>query len=205
MNVTALIMAGGRGSRMKLGEEKPLIKVNSKSMIEHVIDALKGSRRVNDIIVLVSRHTPRTADNVRALSIKLLETSGESYIADMQYAVKKLKLGKVLVISADLPLITSKVIDKVVTFYNESEKPALSVMCPIEVFERLGLKPEYRFVVGGRVVSPVGVNMIDGSRIEDQEIDEEKLILDDEELAFNINTIEDVEIAEQRSSIELER
>lgn len=190
---------------MKLREEKPLIKVNGKPIIEHVIDALKGSSKVNDIVVSVSRHTPKTAEKVRALSIKFLETPGEGYIADMQYAVKKLKLGKVLVISADLPLITSKVIDKVVASYDESEKPALSVMCPTEVFERLGLKPEYRFVVGSRVVSPVGVNMIDGSRIKDQEMDEEKLILDDEELTFNINTIEDLEIAEQKSRVWFER
>lgn len=205
MDIVAVVMAGGRGSRMKLREEKPLIKVNGKPIIEHVIDALKGSSKVNDIVVSVSRHTPKTAEKVRELPIKLLETPGEGYIADMQYAVKKLKLGKVLVISADLPLITSKVIDKVVASYDESEKPALSVMCPTEVFERLGLKPEYRFVVGSRVVSPVGVNMIDGSRIKDQEMDEEKLILDDEELTFNINTIEDLEIAEQKSRVWFER
>lgn len=184
---------------MKLEEEKPLVVVNGKPMIEHVIDAIKGSSRINDIIISVSTHTPKTAEKASILSLNVLETPGEGYIDDMQYAVKKLKLGKVLVISADLPLIKSKMIDKVIAHYEESEKPALSVMCPVEVFERLGLKPEHRFIVEDRVVSPVGVNMIDGNRIEDQEIDEEKLILDDEKLAFNINTIEDAEIAERRN------
>lgn len=205
MDIVALVMAGGRGSRMKLREEKPLIKVRGKPMIERVIDALKGSSRVNDIVVSVSRHTPKTAKKVRTHFIKFLETPGDGYIADMQYAVRKLKLRKVLVISADLPLITSKVIDKVVATYERSAKPALSVMCPIEVFERFRLKPEYRFVVGSRIVSPVGVNMIDGGRIKDQEMDEEKLILDDEELTFNINTVEEVEIAEKWSRMWFER
>ena len=30
MSATALIMAGGKGSRLKLPEEKPLIKLNGK-------------------------------------------------------------------------------------------------------------------------------------------------------------------------------
>jgi adenosylcobinamide-phosphate guanylyltransferase len=193
----ALIMAGGRGSRMKLREEKPLIKVNGKQMIEHVIDALKGSSRVNEIVVLVSRYTPKTARRTKTLPVKIVETPGKGYVADVHYAVKKLKLGKVLVISADLPLISSKVIDEVIASYEESGKPALSVMCPVEVFERLGFKPEYTFLVGNRIVSTVGVNIIDGSMIDDGEMDEKKLIFDDEELALNINTVEDVEIVER--------
>ena len=39
MGVTALVMAGGKGMRMKSEKEKPLLKVGGKSMIEHVLNA----------------------------------------------------------------------------------------------------------------------------------------------------------------------
>ena len=198
MGLTALVMAGGRGSRMKLGVEKPLLDGVGRPMIEHVINALKGSRSVDDVIVAVSRYTPRTAEKVKMLSVKTIQTPGEGYIADMQYAIKKLKLGRALVVSADLPLITSRIIEQLAKFCEGSSKPALSVMCPVEVFERLGLKPEYEFKVRGRVVAPVGLNVIDGAKIDESKIDEEILVLDDQRLAMNVNTVEDARIAEQR-------
>ena len=197
MGVTALVMAGGRGTRMKLHGEKPLIRVGGKAMIEYVINALRRAKKVDDIVVAVSKHTPKTAERMRELSIKVLETPGEGYVSDIQYATKKMKLGKVLTISADLPLITSEIIDYTVEYYERCGKPALAVMSPIRVYEELGLKPEYRFEVEGKIVSPIGLNIVDSEKIDEPEIEEEALILNDEELAININTIEDLKIAEQ--------
>lgn len=45
MGVTALVMAGGRGTRMRLAEEKPLVKVRGKPVIEYVIAALKNAKK----------------------------------------------------------------------------------------------------------------------------------------------------------------
>jgi len=53
--------------------------------------------------------------NTRA-RIDSLKTPGKDYVFDTQYAIKKLKLNTVLTISADLPLVTSEVIEKVRTF-----------------------------------------------------------------------------------------
>ncbi len=182
---------------MKIRDEKPFVDIAGRPMIEYVINALKESRSVDDVIVAVSRYTPKTAEKVRKLFAKTILTSGEGFISDMQYAIRKLKLGRVLIVSADLPLITSSVNEQVAKYYEESGKPSLSVMCPIEVFKRLGLKPEYKFEVKGRVVAPVGLNIIDGARIDEPRIDEEVMVLDDEYLAINVNTIEDLRIAEQ--------
>jgi len=198
MGLTALVMAGGRGSRMKLRVEKPLLRIVGRPMIERVINVLKASKSVGEIIVAVSRYTPRTAERVKMLSVKTVETPGEGYVADMQYAIKKLRLGKVLVVAADLPSITSSIIEQVAKCYEGSSKPAISVMCPIEVFERLGLRPEYEYKVGGRVAAPVGLNVIDGARIDESKMDEEILVLDDQWLAMNVNTVQDARMAERR-------
>jgi len=50
MGVTALVMAGGRGTRMGT-EEKSLLKVGGKPMVEYVLNALKGAKKVEEIIV----------------------------------------------------------------------------------------------------------------------------------------------------------
>lgn len=190
-------MAGGRGTRIELREEKPLLRVGGRAMVERVIDALKRARKVHDIVVAVSRHTPKTAERLKRLSVKVLETPGEGYVFDIKYAVKKLGLGKVLTISADLPLITSEVVDHIIEHYECCGKPALTVASPIEVYEKLRLKPEYEFEAKGMMVAPVGVNVIDGERVDEPEMEEETLIINDERLAVNVNTTDDLELAER--------
>jgi len=198
MGLTALVMAGGRGSRLGLPVEKPLLQVGEKAIVERVLDALKTSRKVDCIIVAVSKHTPDTADRMRTLSVKVLETPGQGYVSDLRYAVERLKLGKVLTVSADLPLITDAVIDRIVSYYEACHKPALTVAAPVELSERLGLRPEYSFEAKGRTVAPVGVNIVDGDRIDDAEMGEEVLVLEDEGLVVNVNTLEDLRVAEER-------
>jgi adenosylcobinamide-phosphate guanylyltransferase len=61
MGVTALLMAGGKGTRMKGREEKPLVKVGGKPLIEHVLNALKSTEKIDEIVVAVSENTLKTA------------------------------------------------------------------------------------------------------------------------------------------------
>jgi len=197
MGVTALVMAGGKGTRMRLRGEKPMLKVGGKPMIQHVLDALKKAERVDEIVVAVSKHTPRTAEAMERLSVKVLETPGKGYVSDMQYAVKKLKLNTVLTISSDLPLVTDEIIDEAIERYERCGKPALTVAAPAETRERLGLKLDYIIEGKGRRLVPAGINLIDGRRIDEPELEEEVLVVDREEVAVNVNTPEDLRIVEQ--------
>jgi adenosylcobinamide-phosphate guanylyltransferase len=196
MGVTALLMAGGEGSRLKTEGEKPLLKIGGKTMIEYVLEALKGAKKVDDIIVTISNHTPKTAAFARKHSLKVLQTLGKGFCLDARYAIKKLKLGTVLTICADLPLITSEFIDKVITHYEQCKKPALTVMAPLEIYTKFGLSTDYVFTVKGRNLVPVGVNVIDGKRIKEKELEEEILVIDDARVAMNVNTLEDLRVAE---------
>jgi len=195
MGLIALVMAGGKGSRMTIPVEKLLIDVGDKPMIEHVVDALKRAEKVDRIIVAVSRHTPKTASRARGLSVEVLETPGLDFISDARYAVKSLGLKNVLIVSADLPFITGKLVDEVVENYYRCRKPALSVMIPTSVYDRLGLKPDLTLNIDGRVLVPVGINVIDGTRIDEAELEQETLVVENEELAVNVNTQEDLLIA----------
>jgi len=196
MGVTALVMAGGRGTRMTLSEEKPLLKVGGKPMIEHVLMALKSAKRVDAIVVVVSKHTPKTTKLIKRFSVKILETPGKGYVSDMEYAVRKLKLETVSTISADLPLVTGEVIDRIIERYRRCNKPALAVVVPMETKERLGLGGDYVLEVGDKRLVPAGINVIDGRRIDEGELEEEIYVIDDEKVAVNVNTPHDLVIAE---------
>lgn len=59
MGLTALVMAGGKGSRMRLAEEKPLIKVCGKPVIQYVIAALCKAKSIDSIVVATTKCTPK--------------------------------------------------------------------------------------------------------------------------------------------------
>ncbi|NIP23023.1 MAG: NTP transferase domain-containing protein, partial [Phycisphaerae bacterium] len=167
MGVTALVMAGGKGTRMKLREEKPLLKVSGKPMVEHILKALKNASKVDEIVVAVSKYTPKTAKRLKKLSVKILETPGKDFISDTKYAVKRLKLSTVVTVSADLPLLSGEVIDEVIESFEQCGKTTLAVMIPAETRERLGLKADYVIEMGGRRLVPAGINVIDARRIDE--------------------------------------
>ena len=196
MGVTALVMAGGKGARMALSEEKPLLKVGGKPVIEHVLAALENAKKVASIVVAVSDFTPKTAVLMAKFPVKVVKTPGKDYVSDMGYAVKQLKLKLVLAVAADLPLITGETIDEVVERYEQCGKPALTVVVPMATKVKLGLGGEYAFEVDGRLVVPAGLNVIDGRRICEEELDEEICVVDSTEVAVNINTVQELRIAE---------
>ena len=95
-----------------------------------------------------------------------------------------------LFINADLPFISTKTIDFVLDFYLNCDKDALSVLVPVEIFNDLGLIYSYEFE--GCV--PSGLNILKSKNVVQ---DEYQLVISDVELALNINTIPDSEIAEK--------
>lgn len=186
--VTALVMAGGKGSRMNFDGEKPLIKINNQPMVMYVINALNKSKKIKDIIVATSKNTPKTDEFLKKQGIKTILTPGKNYVDDLQYIISNFKLEDVLItITADLPLIKSDIIDQVIEKYEKSSKPAMSVMIPVDFFKKYDLNPTSVF----ENLVPSGLNIL---RSINKTQDEEVLILEKIELAVNINTCEDINL-----------
>ncbi|MDO5814419.1 MAG: NTP transferase domain-containing protein [Methanobrevibacter sp.] len=194
--IYAILMAGGRGTRLKVPCEKPLFKLHDKPLIKFVIDNLNSSRLVDEIIIAVSPNTCETTEYLKSLEggFRILDTSGDDYLKDLSFILdyfeRKSKKDILIFINADLPFISSETIDDVIEYYLDSDKDALSVVVPVEVFEDLGL--DYSYEYEGKV--PSGLNIL---RSENIIQDENQLVLDKVELALNINTIPDSEIAEK--------
>lgn len=111
----AIILAAGKGTRMKSKKYKVLHEVAGKSMIEHVLNSVKQSG-VNHIVTIVGHG---------AESVK--ETLGEQSLYSFQeeqlgtaHAVKTTqehladKEGTTLVVCGDTPLITSKTLQSLI-------------------------------------------------------------------------------------------
>lgn len=198
MGIVALVMAGGRAIRMGNVCEKPLLKICGRTMVERVIEVLRSSKNINEIVVAVSKFTPKTAELMRSYPVKVVETPGEGYCSDVRHAIKKCALfSSVLTISADLPLITRELIDEIIVRYKRCGKPALAVAVPVEDYERLGLKWEHLFEAGGKWLAPVGINVIDGGRVDEPRMAQDVLVFEKAELVINVNTLGDLEIAEK--------
>ena len=160
--IYAILMAGGMGTRLKVPCEKPLFKLHDKPLINYVIDNLDASRFIDKIIIAVSPNTLETTNYLKSLNgnFEILDTSGKDYLTDLSYILdyfeKKSQDDVLLFINADLPFISTETIDYVLEYYLNSDKDALSVLVPVEIFEDLGLDYSYEFE--GNV--PSGLNVL---------------------------------------------
>ena len=84
-----LVMAGGKGTRMKSNEEKLLLQYK-QPLVLHVIDALKNSNYFEKIIAATSQNSPQTKKILVENNITIFETSGEGFVIDLNNILKQL-------------------------------------------------------------------------------------------------------------------
>ncbi|MDD5614654.1 MAG: NTP transferase domain-containing protein [Candidatus Methanoperedens sp.] len=197
----AVVMAGGRGKRLGL-EEKPLTMIQDRPMISYVLEALLGSKNIGRIFVATSPRVEKTGmwllDFIKNhRNVCIISTKGNGFVNDMASAVEEAGItGSVLITMADLPLITSALIDRIINKYKDLNTPALSVHMGLDAFTRLGLRPDTVFHKNGGFIVPCGINILDAGSIREEQEDY-NLILDDEELALNVNSGEDLAVCER--------
>jgi adenosylcobinamide-phosphate guanylyltransferase len=189
------VMAGGRGSRLKMGE-KPLVKLFGRPLIDYVVLALEESL-VDRIFVSTTENVPSTRKWAQERDLYVLETGSYGYVADMIEAVKKADVrDPIMVIMADLPLVTSELIDQIMEVYQERPEPALSTHTPLSLHSRMGRRPDSLFNYRGQLIVPAGINVLRGAEIE-KEQEDFHLILERMELAVNVNVPEDLMLCEK--------
>ena len=189
----ALIMAGGAGSRLNLGE-KPLLLLNNQPMIRYIINAFCGAGY--EVVVATSGKTPMTRNWCRAQKIDLYDAGGTDYIADMVEAIQALEEKQPLFVSAaDIPCIDAGIITSIAEAYLASGKDACSTWVPSRTVTSCRGGTSYKKMIRDTEACPVGLNILRGDCIAEPQ-DELQLVLDDPRLAINVNTREDLRAAE---------
>jgi len=105
-NITGIVLAGGKSSRM--GSDKGLLTINSKMFIVRVIDALKPL--VDDIIIVSNNKTYDQFGYQRVTDI--FKDSGP--LAGLYSGLYHSETEFNLVLSCDIPMITTEVLYKLV-------------------------------------------------------------------------------------------
>jgi adenosylcobinamide-phosphate guanylyltransferase len=200
--MVAAIMCGGKGSRMRQSAdfEKPLLKLKDKTMIEHVLHALAASKKFGRIVGVSSSNTPKTSAFLSYCSpdlIDVIETEGTSYSKDLCMVLKNLKPAMVFVVSSDLPLLNPKIVQNII-YSCLPQLPCISIVSEKQYVQSIGIKPSVVITIGAKEYCHSGINIIDSSKIDDdRKLEEYYLIMNEKEIAVNVNTREELEVAER--------
>jgi adenosylcobinamide-phosphate guanylyltransferase len=189
-------MAGGKGSRLNRGE-KPMAKLLGRPLIDYVVSALEGSGHVERISVATTENVPGTRRWTDERGLQAIDSPGKGFISDMVWAVEQAGIREpILIIMADLPLITGELIDDIIEVYESRPEPALSTHTPLSLHRRLGRRPDSLFNYQGELIVPAGVNILDAAAIREEQEDYH-LILERLELAVNVNQAQDLKLVER--------
>jgi len=163
----ALIMAGGRGSRLG-GVCKPMVRVCGVPMILRVLAAIRGL--VSAVVIALSHWTRECLkDLCLDPIIDCVETSGADYVEDLKLVVSSLRK-PVLVLPADLPHLGRDHVDLLL-----SEAQRRDGVCVLTLEGPRG---------------PVGASLFqcEGGSWVSLRIDDPRLV--------SVNTVKDLELAE---------
>jgi len=186
-----LVMAGGKGTRMDIPEEKLLLEYK-KPIIFHVIDALKNSYCFSKVVVATSPNSPDTKRVLEERGIETLGTQGNGYVNDLNFLLQKID-GFVFVVSGDLPLLDEEIIQKLVEF--NSENVWTSFLVSKKFLNSLGLKSNLLVKYDSTECAYTGISIINADKIKNLNlVNEDYIILDDKRISFNLNTNEDFEL-----------
>lgn len=114
-NIIAIVMAAGKGTRMKTNKSKVIHKIYGKELIARVVETVQKSG-INDIIAVVG-HKRDDVQNVLGDSVKYAyqeELLGTGHTAMQAIPYLKGKKGKVVVLYGDVPLVRPETIKKLI-------------------------------------------------------------------------------------------
>ena len=185
----ALVMAGGKGTRMNSSEEKLLLEYK-KPVIFHVLDALKNSHCFTKIITATSSNSPKTKEILEQAKIETIETEGKGYSNDLNSVLQNLN-DYVFVVSGDLPFLDENIIQSMIEKF-DSKNTWTSFLISTKFLNSLNLQSDLVVKFENFDCVYTGISIINANKITDlNEIEQSYIILDDKRIAFNLNTNED--------------
>ncbi len=121
----SIIMAAGKGTRMKSDTPKVLHTIFDKTLLGYVLDAVEGTGLVEEQFVIVGHQSERVEEY---LKVNYPETKtvlqspqlGTGHAVSMVLPYLNSYTGSVLILNGDIPLITSDSLKEFIRFHSES-------------------------------------------------------------------------------------
>jgi len=203
-NFIAIIMAGGEGSRMKrhYKTEKPLLSINGKKMIEYIIESIIKSDYFDEIIVCISHRNPRTRvflqqyNYKHEANIQVIVGNGKGYPADLSHILKKFVDVVLLIIPADLPLLSQLDISEILNKC-DFNKLCNTIIIFKKIIDELGIKPSFVFKYRRSTFCYSGISIFNLKKNyhPGKIIKERYVIINNIGIAVNVNEKQDLNIA----------
>ena len=123
-SITALILAGGRSSRMK-GQDKGLIHFNGKPMVSYIYDTVK--KQVDKIFISANRNKEQYQKLVKQKVIN--DTVGDFYgpLAGFYQGLKNCHTDYMLVLPCDCPFLDEEIIIRLIKSMEKKPQAEISV------------------------------------------------------------------------------
>jgi len=170
-----VVMAGGKSLRM--GFEKPLALIRGKPMLLWVYEK---AIEIGDTVVAVSRNAPKTVEFCKEQGIETIKTSGKGYVEDVRFILRE--YGEFVSVACDIPFIRAEDIKAILENFRGVSLTGVLNPKNVPKFVNLSRLPIYK----GWVI--VGLNAVSWNG-------EDFLELDNPLLALNVNTPEDLALA----------
>ena len=130
MNIVTIILAAGKGTRMKSNLPKVLHKVCGKPMLEHVIETAKNAGSSREVVIIGSG-AEEVKKNISGVEFALqAEQLGTGHAVKMAKDKLADVDGTVMILCGDTPLITSDLLKSFIDSHNKS-KAAATVLTAI--------------------------------------------------------------------------
>jgi len=187
-----IVMAGGKGTRMVLDDEKLLLKYE-KPIILHVIDSLKNSKCFSKILAVTSSNSPKTKKLLEENNVETFDTSGIGYVEDLNSTLKTIH-DDVLVTSGDLPLLDKEIIQTVINQF-DPKKIWTSILVTNKFLTSLGIESDFSVNFNGKKCHYTGISLVNSEKISSLgNLVENYIIIDDKRIAFNLNSKRDYDL-----------
>lgn len=134
-NINAVILAAGKGTRMKSDTSKVLHKIFDKTLLGYVLDALNKTGVVDESFVIVGHQAEQVENFVKdnyenAHTALQMPQLGTGHAVSMVCPQLENFDGEVIILCGDTPLITEKTIKEFIDFH-KSKGSDLTVMSAI--------------------------------------------------------------------------
>jgi len=130
----AIVLAAGKGSRMKSGIPKPLHKINDKTMVYTLIEKLYRSNLFEKILVVIGTNSKDIIENLEDFKSKIIyiiqkeqKGTGHALKCCKKY-LKNYKFYRSLILFADCPLLSINTMKLII----EKKEDCIACICEKE-------------------------------------------------------------------------
>lgn len=142
--LASIVLAAGKGTRMKSDQAKVLHEILGRPMLHYVLDALQGHQTSPNVIVVGHQaETVRQACGPEHLYAEQVEQHGTGHA--VQVAMPSLDgfEGRVLILYGDMPLLTTEVLQHLASASEDSDLALLTAIAPqLRDFGRIVRRPD---------------------------------------------------------------